>query len=152
MEKILISGCLYGELVRYDAGHCLISAELFDRWKDEGRFVPLCPEMAGGLPAPRPPCERDQKTGEILDREGNKYTTAFEKGAEIALALVKKENIRFALLKEQSPTCGVNIIYDGTFTSRKIAGSGLTAILLRNNGVQVFSEYELEALNQKISA
>jgi len=151
LEKILISACLMGELVRYDAGHCLITSDLLSVWKNEGRLVSLCPEMAGGLPAPRPPCERDCDTGHIFDKTGIDYTDGFEKGAAIALALVQKENIRFALLKEQSPSCGVNLIYDGTFTSRKIPGSGLTATLLRRAGVQVFSEFEIEKLSKIIS-
>lgn len=152
MDKILISACLMGELVRYDAGHCLITSDVLSIWKNEGRLVPLCPEMAGGLPAPRSPCERDADTGHIFDKEGVDYTAAFEKGSEIALGLVQKENIRFALLKEQSPSCGVNLIYDGTFTSQKIPGSGLTAAHLRKHGVQVFSEFELEKLSKVISA
>ncbi|NVK18659.1 MAG: DUF523 domain-containing protein [Methylocystaceae bacterium] len=146
MEKILISACLYGEKVRYDADHCLMKDDLFQRWKDEGRFIPICPEMAGGLPAPRPPCECDPKSGKIVDKDGMDYSDAFKSGAQIALALAQEHKIRFALLKERSPSCGVHMIYDGTFTSQKIAGSGLTTKLLKDHGLQVFSEFDLDRL------
>jgi len=150
LEKILISACLFGEKVRYDAGHCLIEDETFKRWKEEGRLVPICPEMAGGLPAPRPPCERDQASGKILDKDGTDFSDAFENGAELALSLAQEHHIRFALLKERSPSCGVNIIYDGTFTSQKIPGSGLTATLLKENGLKVYSEFDLDGLKSAL--
>ncbi len=146
MEKILVSACLMGEKVRYDAGHCLIDDPTIKRWQDEGRLVVICPEMAGGLPAPRAPCERDLQTGQILDKDGTDYTQAFEEGAQLALGLAKKHDIKYALLKERSPSCGVNIIYDGSFTSVKIPGSGLTASLLKDHGLQVFSEFDLDGL------
>ncbi|WP_417793777.1 DUF523 domain-containing protein [Terasakiella pusilla] len=150
MEKILISACLFGENVRYDAGHCLIDDPDFLTWQEEGRLIPICPEMAGGLPAPRPPCERDLKTGDILDKDGQNFTEAFYNGADLALALAQEHGIRYALLKERSPSCGVNIIYDGTFTSTKIPGSGVTATLLKNNGLSVFSEFDLDALKSAL--
>ncbi|MDV7339845.1 DUF523 domain-containing protein [Terasakiella sp. A23] len=150
MEKILVSACLMGEKVRYDAGDCLIDDPVIQKWQAEGRLVPLCPEMAGGLPAPRPPAERDLKTGRILDKDGNDFTEPFEKGAEIALALVQEHQIKYALLKERSPSCGVNIIYDGSFTSVKIPGSGLTASLLKENGLLVFSEFDLDGLKSAL--
>lgn len=150
MEKILISACLFGENVRYDAGHCLIDDSDFRRWQAEGRLVPICPEMAGGLPAPRPPCERDRKSGQILDKDGQDFTVAFRTGADLALSLAKQQGIRYALLKERSPSCGVNIIYDGSFSSTKIPGAGVTATLLKENGLSVFSEYDLDALKSAI--
>jgi uncharacterized protein YbbK (DUF523 family) len=146
LEKILISACLLGKPVRYDAGHCLLISDIIASWEQEGRLVPLCPEMAGGLPVPRPPCEKDAQSGRILDLARRDYTRAFEKGAEVALSLVQKENIRFALLKENSPSCGVNFVYDGTFKAQKIKGSGMTAAILRDYGVHVFSENEIEDL------
>jgi len=148
VEKILISACLFGENVRYDAGHCLIDDPIFSIWQAEGRLVPICPEMAGGLPAPRAPCEG--LNGRVLDKEGYDYTDAFEKGANLALQLVHEYDIRFALLKEQSPSCGVNINYDGSFTSQKIPGDGVTARLLKAQGLSVYSEFQLAELKADI--
>lgn len=146
VEKILISSCLFGQNVRYDAGNCLIEHEIFEKWQAEDRFVAICPEMAGGLPAPRAPCERDLQTNRILDKAGNDYTDAFHAGAQLALELAQKHNIRVALLKEQSPSCGSNIIYDGTFSSHKIPGQGITANLLSKNGIMCFSEHQWDDL------
>jgi len=150
MQKILISGCLVGELVRYDAGHCLIEGDVIQAWQDEGRLVVICPEMAGGLPAPRAPCEI--REGQVLDKDGNEYTQAFDKGADIALELIRKHNIRYALLKEQSPSCGSTRIYDGSFTSQKMPGAGVTAKKLKENGVTIFSEETMDQLQKLLSS
>lgn len=75
---------------------------------------------------------------------------AFRTGADLALSLAKQQGIRYALLKERSPSCGVNIIYDGSFSSTKIPGAGVTATLLKENGLSVFSEYDLDALKSAI--
>ena len=59
MKKILVSECLYGgRIVRYDAGDVHETNETFLKWKEEGRLVPICPEVFGGLPIPRPDSQR----------------------------------------------------------------------------------------------
>ena len=151
MEKILISACLLGENVRYDSGNCLVTHKIIQQWRIDGRLVPLCPEVAGGLSVPRPPCEKDLKTGQILTVDGQDCSDAFRAGAHVALNLVKKEEIRFALLKERSPSCGVNQIYDGTFSGTKITGMGITAQVLSENGVKVFSEDQLVDLQKALT-
>ncbi len=150
MEKILISACLYGQAVRYDAGHCLLDDPTLSQWRKEGRLVEICPEMAGGLPTPRPPCEIDEKTGRIMDEQGTDNSAAFVKGAQLALDLVKAQGIKYALLKENSPSCGVNFIYDGSFRSTKKVGSGITASVLKDHGVLVFSECDLDELKSRM--
>jgi len=150
MEKILISACLFGEKVRYDGGDTLIDDPVIRQWKKEDRFIVLCPEVAGGLPIPRKPCERDLKTGYVTSQDGEDFTEAFHQGASIALNLAKKHNIRYALLKERSPSCGVNLIYDGTFTSNKIKGLGITAKLLKENGINIYSEFDLDQLKSDL--
>jgi uncharacterized protein YbbK (DUF523 family) len=78
--------------------------------------------------------------------KGQDVTSAFQKGAQNALKLCEKFNIRHALLKESSPSCGGLTIYDGTFSGNKIAGQGVTAALLRANGVAVYSEKNIADL------
>jgi len=143
MQKILISACLLGEHVRYDGGNCLQQSQLLWKWQEEGRLVALCPEVAGGLPVPRPPAEI-QPDGRIITIEEREVTAAFRLGAEKALQLCKAHGITVAILKEGSPSCGSSKINDGTFSSTKVAGSGVTAQLLRENGIRVFSELELD--------
>lgn len=152
MQKILVSRCLLGHHVRYDGGaHGPFG--VLQRWQAEGRIVPLCPEMAGGLPTPRPPAEIPGGQGAevleggvpVLTLDGEDVTRAFVDGAEQALALVQRYGIRLALLKARSPSCGNLENYDGTFSGRKVAGEGVTAALLRRAGVQVFNEEQLAA-------
>jgi len=143
LKKILISGCLLGEQVRYDGGNCLQNSTLLERWQQEGRLVPLCPEVAGGLPVPRLPAEI-QPDGRIVNIEHDDVSDAFRRGAEKALQLCREHGITIAILKEGSPSCGSSQINDGSFSKTRIDGAGITTRLLRDNGVQVFSELELE--------
>lgn len=151
LPKVLVSACLLGQPVRYDgrsSGH----PDLLQRWQGEGRVVPLCPEVAGGLPTPRPPAEiPGGQGGEVLDGTavvvtviGEDVSAAFLAGARQALALAHKHGIRVAVLKAGSPSCGNRLTYDGTFSGVKVPGEGVTAALLRREGVLVFSELELE--------
>jgi len=142
MQKLLVSACLLGEKVRYDGGDCQQSG-LLEQWQHEGRVVPLCPEVAGGLPVPRPSAEI-QTDGRVINIEQEDVSDAFRKGAECALALCKKHDIRVAVLKEGSPSCGSSLINDGSFSKTKISGQGMTSRLLEAHGIRVFGEHELE--------
>jgi uncharacterized protein YbbK (DUF523 family) len=123
------------------------------RWSSEGRVVPLCPEVEGGLPVPRPPAEIQNGDGaevlagnaRLLTRDGRDVTAPFQKGARRALERVQKEGIRVAVLKARSPSCGSGRIYDGTFSGTQRTGDGTTAALLRAHGVAVFDETQLDA-------
>ncbi|WP_260957381.1 DUF523 domain-containing protein [Pseudomonas citri] len=150
MEKILVSRCLLGHRVRYDGG----ASGPFDQlqqWLDEGRVVPLCPEVAGGLPTPRAAAEIPGGQGaRVLDGqagvftgEGEDVSAQFLSGAHQALELVREHGIRLAVLKANSPSCGNLLTYDGTFSGVKVSGEGVTAALLKRHGVRVFSELEL---------
>ncbi|CDF93674.1 MULTISPECIES: DUF523 domain-containing protein [unclassified Pseudomonas] len=150
MEKILVSRCLLGHRVRYDAG-ASGPFEQLQRWVDEGRVVPLCPEVAGGLPTPRAAAEIPGGQGtQVLDGQaavmtcdGEDVSAQFLSGAYQALELVREHAIRIAVLKANSPSCGNLLTYDGTFGGVKVPGEGVTAALLKRHGVRVFSELEL---------
>ncbi len=154
MQKILISACLLGRPVRYDGRSVPKHDAMIDKWLEQGRLVPFCPEMAGGLPVPRPPAEIHGGTGiEVLEgkalvktREAD-VTAAFLKGARAALDLCREQGIDFALLKEKSPSCGSRHIYDGSFSRRLIPGRGVTAALLEDHEVSVFCEDDILALS-----
>lgn len=159
MEKILVSRCLLGHPVRYDGGAHGPFGWL-QRWQAEGRVVALCPEVAGGLPTPRPAAEIPGGQGaEVLagrvpvrTTDGSDVTAAFVHGAELALKLVAAEGIRYAVLKARSPSCGNHENYDGSFSGRKVKGEGVTAAALRQAGVLVFNEDQLEALAALLQA
>lgn len=151
MQKILVSACLLGEAVRYDGAAHGPFAQL-QAWQAEGRVLALCPEMAGGLPTPRPPAEilggqgRAVLAGQqvVRDCHGRDVSAAFRAGAARALALVREQGIGMAVLKARSPSCGNRQTYSGEFSGRLVEGAGVTAAALQAAGVVVFNEYELE--------
>jgi uncharacterized protein YbbK (DUF523 family) len=151
-EKILVSACLLGQRVRYNGKIKTLENELLTLWQQQGRLVSICPEVIAGLSVPRPPAEINTSTKQVITSEGIDVTEPFQYGANQALLLCQKQSIRFALLKESSPSCGSTTIYDGSFTEKKIAGEGLTTKLLRQHGIEVFGEHaiiELAALIDK---
>ncbi|MBV4540930.1 MULTISPECIES: DUF523 domain-containing protein [Pseudomonas] len=158
LPKVLVSACLLGQPVRYD-GRASGHPDVLRQWQAEGRVVPLCPEVAGGLPTPRPPAEIPGGQGsqvlagdvQVLTVTGEDVTGEFLAGAQQALALVRRHGIRVAVLKAGSPSCGNRLTYDGTFSGVKVPGEGVTTALLRREGVQVFSELELEQAQQALA-
>lgn len=145
-ERVLISACLLGERVRYHGGDSRLDHPTLRRWQEEGRLVPLCPEVTGGLPIPRPAAEiTDTPDGlKVLTADGRDVSDAFVSGATAAVATCVAYGIHVAILKDGSPSCGVRSIYDGSFSGRRIAGAGITAAALAASGVRVFSEDEIE--------
>ena len=142
MDKLLISACLLGSSCRYD-GKSKPAAKI-DALREKYELVPVCPEQLGGLPTPRTPSER---LGEcVVMADGTDVTAEYQKGARAALALYRREGCIAAVLKERSPSCGSGEIYDGTFSHTVISGDGVTADLLKQNGIKVYGETELDAL------
>lgn len=137
--EYIVSACLCGEKARYDGK--ANTNEKIKQLVEEGKALPVCPEIEGGLPVPRHPCEI--KNNKVINNTGEDKTVNFVKGAEKTLQLCKKYKIKKAILKEKSPSCGTSLIYDGTFTRTLIPGHGITAKLLRENGIQVISDEEL---------
>lgn len=156
MHKILVSSCLLGCKVRYDGNSNLVTDEIFESWRDERRLVSVCPDTAGGLPIPRSACEIVGGDGreevlvykaKVLSKIGEDFSAEYIKGAEAALELVKKHSIKIAVLKRNSPSCGNQQIYDGTFGNNKMDGYGVSASLLMQSGVKVFNEDQLLQAN-----
>ncbi len=150
--KILISACLTGERVRYDNRSFSITAPILLAWQREGLLVSVCPEVIGGLGIPRPPAEISGGSGKgvlqgksrIINRAGDDVTPRFIRGAKQALSLAKSHQVSMAILKAKSPSCGSELVYDGSFTGRLVKGKGVTAALLEENAIPVFSEKELQ--------
>jgi uncharacterized protein YbbK (DUF523 family) len=143
VAKILVSACLMGEKVRYDGNDNLLQHPLMQRWQQEQRLLMICPEVAGGLSVPRAPAE--QIGTRIITCDGADVTAAFQRGAWRAQRLAQQQGVVMAILKARSPSCGVGQIYDGSFSRRLIAGDGVTAVALRQLGIAVFSELQLDA-------
>lgn len=151
MIKVLVSACLLGERVRYHGGDARCASEVLDRWAREGRLVPFCPEVSGGLPVPRPAAEIVSGDGRdvlaaaapVRDAAGQDLTRSFLGGARGALQAARAHGALVAVLKDGSPSCGTAAIHDGTFSGRRRPGPGVTAALLAEAGLRVFSEREL---------
>ena len=146
-EKLLISSCLLGELVKYNGHHNLLKSSILEKLKNRYTLYPICPEIEGGLSTPRVPCEIISNNPlQVVNKENKDKTKEFLLGANKVLKLCKEKKINIALLKANSPSCGNKTIYDGTFSGKKIVGQGVTALLLNENSIEVFSEEELEKL------
>ncbi len=155
MDKILISACLTGDPVRYDGGAKTSANPHLARWQAEGRLIPYCPEVAGGLPTPRLPAEIEAGAraeqvlagdARILDNAGGDVTSAFMVGARATLALAQQHSCRHAILTDGSPSCGTSYIYAGRFDGTHKAGTGVTAALLQGHGIRVWSEVQIDEL------
>lgn len=136
-EKILVSACLLGENCRYN-GKAKKSDKIVDLVKDF-ELVAVCPEKLGGLSTPRNPAE--YRSNKVVDSESNDLTVEFKKGADEVLKIAKKLNIKKAILKQRSPSCGSGQLkmLDGSIEKR----DGVTTQLLKQNGIEVISEEEI---------
>lgn len=131
--KIMVSACLLGDNVKYNGGNNRHEKVLeYIKGHD---VVPVCPEMLGGLPVPRAPGEIQD--GIVRNEDGTSVDYEYRTGAAKALEIAESERIDMAILQSRSPSCGVNQIYDGSFTGRKIKGMGVFARLLSEKGYKV---------------
>ncbi len=147
LEKILVSSCFLGEKVRYNGEIKPLISQLLFKWKSQGRLVSFCPEVAGGLKVPRDAAEIQKLTGDIITVNGSDVSQQFLLGAQKTLELCQSQNIKYALLKENSPSCGVSSVYDGCFSGKKVSGQGVTTQLLLKHGIKIFSEQTIEKLS-----
>lgn len=107
-------------------------------------MVPVCGEIFGGLPTPRPPAEI--QGDQVVTRDGRDVTEAYRRGAEAVLEMARLTGAEAAVLKERSPSCGSGAVYDGTFSGVLTEGWGVAAGLLREQGIRVLGESRLEEL------
>ena len=139
---ILVSACLLGCPCRYDGKSKPNDAVL--ALMEQHTLIPICPEQMGGLATPRVPAER--RGDGVFTETGGDVTAQYRRGAEEALRLAKLYGCTHAILKERSPSCGSGQIYDGSFSRTLMDGDGVTAQLLKENGITVLGESEVEGL------
>ncbi|MCK9216830.1 MAG: DUF523 domain-containing protein [Firmicutes bacterium] len=148
--NILISACLLGVNCKYDGGNNKIP--FIDSLLDKHNFIPICPEQLGGLTTPRLPseiCYKNKAIGSKEDKiikniEGLDVTSYFIRGAQEALYICELFKCRKAILKSNSPSCGFEFIYDGTFSGKLTKGNGIFAELLAENGIEIYTEKDLD--------
>lgn len=143
---ILISACLCGVNCKYNGENNLDIR--IKKLLEIGKAILVCPEQLGGNCTPRPPHEIINGTGsdvlkqnaKIMTKEGIDSTEKFLKGAYETLKIAKEAKCNIAILKAKSPSCGCGKIYNGKFNGEKIKGNGVTAELLLQNGIKIYTE------------
>lgn len=149
MERAAVSACLVGCCCKYSGGSNLNHRVL--GFLKHREFITFCPEVDGGLSTPRPPAEiqggegREVLAGQarVVTKDGKDVTAFFLTGARQALKAVEDFGPSVVILKERSPSCGVNYIYDGSFSGTVISGAGVTGAALAQQGIQVYTEENL---------
>ena len=143
-ESLLISACLLGSRCKYSGGSNALDAEVLDALRAQYHLVPVCPEVAGGLPVPREPSER---AGErVITCSGRDVTGPYRSGAQCAVQLAARFGCKKALLKAKSPSCGNQEVYDGSFTHTLTPGRGVAAEYLSLKGITIMNETEVNEL------
>lgn len=137
--KVLVSSCLMGINCKYNGKNNKNQSVIhFLKEKD---VICICPELLTGMGSPRPCVEL--VNGIAMDENGNNVDREFRSAVALALSQIQNEEIDFAILQSRSPTCGVNQIYDGSFTGKLIPGMGLFAKALKEKGYRVIDAEEL---------
>ena len=137
--KIAVSACLLGENCKYNGGNNYSEKVL--SYIQGHDVITVCPEVLGGLSVPREPAEI--VGGVVKHKDGTSVDKEFRKGAELALKQIIEEEVEFVILQSRSPSCGVNSIYDGTFSGKIISGEGVFARLLKDNNIRVLDVADL---------
>lgn len=134
---ILVSACLCGINCKYNGGNNIDEKVL--QMVRGGLAIPVCPEQLGGLPTPRTPAEIKIVDGEkrVVTKDGRDVTENYQKGAQEVLRIAQELKIKKVILKKKSPSCGLDEIYDGTFSNNLTKGNGVTTDLLLKNDIEV---------------
>ena len=138
---LLVSACLLGENCKYNGGNNY-NAAVAEFVKDQD-VLTVCPELMAGLGCPRTPIEIVD--GVLMDRNGNNVDAAMREAVAKVMEMIRKEDIQCAVLQSRSPTCGVNQIYDGSFSGKRIPGSGVLAQALQQAGYRVIDAEDIKA-------
>ena len=133
MTKVLVSGCLLGENCKYNGGNNY-NPRVVEFLKDK-EVISICPEMMAGMGCPRNPIEIVD--GVLTDCHGKNVDSLIRKSVMEIMERIRNEEIQCAILQSRSPTCGVNQVYDGTFSGKLIPGSGVFAKSLMDAGYRV---------------
>lgn len=133
MTKVLVSGCLLGENCKYNGGDNY-NPRIVEFLKDK-EVISVCPEIMAGMGCPRNPIEIVD--GVLKDCHGKNVDSLLRKSVMEIMERIRDEEIQCAVLQSRSPTCGVNQVYDGTFSGKLIPGSGVFAKSLMDAGYRV---------------
>ena len=142
MKKIIVSACLLGENCKYSGGNNYDPrVEAFVQSRE---VIRVCPERLAGLGIPRAPMEIVD--GVLRNQDGTSVDEPVRRAVAQILEQIQEEDIECAVLQSRSPTCGVRQVYDGTFSRKLVAGSGVLAQALKEAGYRVIDREELEEM------
>ena len=139
--KILVSACLLGESCKYNGGNNYCAAVV--EYVKDREVIMVCPEVMAGMGIPRTPIEIVD--GILMDRSGNNVDAALRSAVAQTMEWIRNEEIECAILQSRSPTCGVNEVYDGSFSGKLIPGSGVLALAMKDAGYQVIDAEDIKA-------
>tara|TARA_B100000586_G_scaffold18195_1_gene12123 strand:+ start:732 stop:1208 length:477 start_codon:yes stop_codon:yes gene_type:complete len=153
-KKVLISACLLGKNCRYNGRH----SQLTELEEIDVEWIPVCPEESGGLGTPRPSAEMQENAetilngkGKIITNKGKNVTSEFIQGAEKSLQLGLGAEVKIAVLKSKSPSCGIGKIYDGSFTKSLKIGNGIFAHLCHENDIACISSDNINRIKKTLA-
>lgn len=139
--NIIVSACLLGRPCKYNG------SDNYDKavadLAEKHNLIPVCPEMLGGLPCPRTPCEIAGES--VLAKDGTDCTREYQLGAQKALQIALDAQADLCVVQPRSPSCGCGRIYDGSFSGKLIEGDGVFVRLLKRNSLQVISSESLRS-------
>ena len=138
MDKYIVSACLVGKNTKYNGGNNK-NEKIIEFLKDK-EYILVCPEVSGGLSTPRSPSEIVEN--KVINKEGKDVTKEFYLGAQNEIERLKEFGATKAILKSRSPSCGLNIIYDGTFSGNTISGDGVFTKELKKLGIEILTELD----------
>lgn len=147
MKKMVVSACLLGEKCKYNGGDNRNEGLLeLLAGRDDIEAIPVCPEVAGGLPTPRPPAEI--VNGAVACQDGTSVDAEYRAGVAAILEKLRPDidsgEVEAAVLQSRSPSCGVREVYDGTFSGTLVPGQGLFAMALQNEGIRLIDVADLQ--------
>ncbi len=138
--KVLISACLLGENCKYNGGNNY-RADVVEYVRDK-EVLAVCPEMMAGMGCPRTPVEI--VNGVLMDRDGRNVDAPMRRAVKLAMEQFHDEQIAYAILQSRSPTCGVNQVYDGSFSGQLISGMGIFARALHEAGYKIIDAEDIQ--------
>ena len=149
-KKVLISACLLGKNCRFNGGH----SQLIELDEMDVEWISVCPEESGGWGTPRPSAEAEdilKGKGKVLTNKGKNVTSEFIRGADKSLQLGVEVGVKTAILKSNSPSCGIGKIYDGSFTKTLKTGDGIFAHLCHENDIECISSDNINQIKKTLA-
>ncbi|MFA6689930.1 MAG: DUF523 domain-containing protein [Sphaerochaetaceae bacterium] len=143
--RVLVSACIMGDRCKYNGQSN--RNELAIEYLRDKDVVKICPEMLAGMGIPRPCAEIVE--GIVMDEHGENVDDTYRRAVELALKTIENQPFDLVILQSRSPTCGVNEVYDGSFTGRLVPGSGLFAKALKDAGYRILDVSDLEGFSEQ---